>query len=86
MSDTVNFAVKTEYIWGAAITSLLAAFGGWKMFFSSKIQQIEDMQESVNRIETKLDEHINDESGKLHTIHKSLNHLTSRIDRVFEVK
>ena len=63
----------------AAVCSfLLASMVGWKLFFSAKLQQINDLDE-------KIDSHIAHEENKLQAIENKITAVGGRVDEVLTI-
>jgi len=67
--------VSAKALWGAIAAVLLSLFTGWKLFFSHKIQQLDDLDASVRDIDKCLKDYIKSEEGKLDKIHSRLDEI-----------
>lgn len=76
MPETGLF-ISARQIIGVAATFLLATFTGWKMFFSSKLQQISDL-------EKQLKDHISDEDNQLQSIENKIDAVHHRVDDIWK--
>ena len=75
MSSEAAIVVSAKALWGAVAAVLLSLLTGWKLFFSHKIQQLDELNELVRDIDKSLKAHIQSEEGKMDKIHSRLDEI-----------
>jgi len=73
VSSEAAIVVSAKALWGAVVAVLLSLLTGWKLFFSHKIQQLDELNNSVRDIDVCLKAHIQSEERKLDKIHARLD-------------
>ena len=81
-AEATGIAISAKTIFIAIGSFLGTAWAGWKLFFSVKIEQLDTLIESHNRLSAKMDEHIRDEEKEFTKIGGSIDTVHERLDEL----
>ena len=93
MSESLNITFTAKQLWAGAVAMLLSLWASWKYFLGTKIRQLDVLQDSVNRIEATINNHIetvDEVKDSIDALRKDFSQtisiLNARIDKLWEVK
>ena len=84
MSTEAGIYIGTKHILSAIGAALVASWAGWRMFFSTKIQQLDMLNSSHIELSAKLTKHIDDEAIEFEKITKILERVHIRLDDIWK--
>ena len=84
MSTEAGVYLTAKHLGAAALASIGAAWAGWRMFFSLKVRQLDELNASHIVLSAKLTKHIDDESIEFEKITKTLERIHTRLDDLWK--
>jgi len=82
MPESLTTSISIKYIIGAIVAFLTAAWAGWKLFFSSRIKQLDEVAEGQKKMGRKLDLHAQKLDDHLDHEKKWQERTTFKIDQI----
>ena len=84
VSTEAGIVIGTKHILSAIGATLVSAWAGWRMFFSLKVRQLDELSDSHRLLSAQLNQHIEDESGEFEKITNSLERVHTRLDDMWK--